>query len=58
MSRPGRGANAVLALLLLAYVFNFLDRQILGILAQPIKADLQLSDTQFGAIAGLAFALL
>jgi predicted MFS family arabinose efflux permease len=48
----------VLVLLLLAYIFNFLDRQILGILAQPIKADLHLSDTQFGAIGGLAFALL
>ena len=48
----------VLALLLVAYIFNFLDRQILGILAQPIKADLHLSDTQFGAIGGLAFALL
>jgi MFS family permease len=51
-------ASLVLALLLVAYVFNFLDRQILGILAQPIKADLHLSDTQFGAIGGLAFALL
>lgn len=39
-------------------MFNFLDRQILGILAPAIKADLHLSDTQFGAIAGLAFALL
>ena len=53
-----RGGRWVLALLLLAYIFNFLDRQILGILAQPIKADLNLSDTQFGAIGGLAFALL
>jgi predicted MFS family arabinose efflux permease len=50
--------RTVLALLLLAYIFNFLDRQILGILAQPIKADLHLTDTQFGAIGGLAFALL
>jgi MFS family permease len=48
----------VLALLLLAYILNFLDRQILGILAQPIKADLHLSDTQFGAVGGLAFAML
>lgn len=48
----------MLALLLVAYIFNFLDRQILGILAQPIKADLHLSDTEFGAIGGLAFALL
>src|SRR6185436_18715401 len=55
---PSPRANVVLALLLLAYIFNFLDRQILGILAGPIKADLQLSDAQFGAIGGLAFALL
>lgn len=51
-------ANIVLFLLLLAYIFNFLDRTILSILATPIKADLNLSDTQFGAISGLAFALL
>ncbi|RST32063.1 MFS transporter [Sphingomonas ginkgonis] len=48
----------MLSLLLLAYIFNFLDRQILGILAGPIKADLHLTDAQFGAIGGLAFALL
>jgi MFS family permease len=54
---PAR-ARAVLFVLLLAYIFNFLDRQILGILAQPIKADLHLTDTQFGAVGGLAFALL
>jgi len=48
----------LLSLLLLAYIFNFLDRQILGILAGPIIADLHLTDVQFGAIAGLAFALL
>jgi len=51
-------ARIVRALLLLAYIFNFLDRQILGILAPAIKADLHLSDTEFGAIGGLAFALL
>jgi len=48
----------LLGFLLLAYILNFLDRQMLGILAQPIKADLNLSDAQFGAIGGLAFALL
>jgi len=57
-AEPSSRANVVLTLLLLAYIFNFLDRQILGILAGPIKADLQLSDAQFGAIGGLAFALL
>jgi MFS family permease len=53
-----RNRTVVLALLLLAYIFNFLDRQILGILAQPIKQDLHLTDTEFGAIGGLAFAIL
>lgn len=53
-----RPAGLVLALLLLVYILNFLDRQILGILAPPIKAELHLTDTQFGAIGGLAFALL
>jgi predicted MFS family arabinose efflux permease len=48
----------VLALLLLAYIFNFLDRQILGILGPSIQADLHLSNSQFGAIGGTAFALL
>jgi MFS family permease len=53
-----RSPNLVLVFLLLAYILNFLDRQLLSILAGPIKADLGLSDTQFGAIAGLAFALM
>jgi MFS family permease len=56
--QPTQSASLVLALLLLAYIFNFLDRQILGILAGPIIADLKLTDAQFGAIGGLAFALL
>jgi MFS family permease len=58
MNNGRRSSSLVLALLLFAYILNFLDRQILGILAQPIKADLNLSDTEFGAIGGLAFALL
>jgi sugar phosphate permease len=48
----------VLAMLILVYTFNFLDRQILGILAIPIKAELNLTDTQLGLMGGLAFALL
>ena len=51
-------ARFVLALLLLAYIFNFLDRQILGILTEPIKADLHLSDSDWGLIGGPAFAVL
>ena len=57
-SRPTRNASLVLALLLLAYIFNFLDRTILNILAGSIIADLKLTDTEFGAITGLAFAIL
>jgi len=57
-ARPPRSGAIILTLLLLAYIFNFLDRQILGILAQPIKASLQLTDAQFGALGGTAFALL
>jgi predicted MFS family arabinose efflux permease len=53
-----RSPNVVLAMLLLVYTFNFLDRQILGILVQPIKADLHLTDTQMGLLGGTAFAIL
>jgi len=52
-----KGGGKVLAVLLLAYIFNFIDRQIIGILAVPIKSDLQLSDSQLGLMGGLAFAL-
>jgi MFS family permease len=53
-----RSSSVVLALLLLAYILNFLDRQILGILAPPIIADLELSDTEFGVLSGPPFAIL
>jgi predicted MFS family arabinose efflux permease len=43
--------------LLVVYILNFLDRQIVTILAEPIKRDLGLSDTQLGLLTGLAFAL-
>lgn len=52
------GGGRVLAILLLAYIFNFLDRQILSILQIPIKAELGLSDSQIGLMGGIAFALL
>lgn len=47
----------ILAMLFIAYVFNFLDRQLLGIVAVPLKAELHLSDSQLGLMGGLAFAL-
>ncbi|MEZ5559592.1 MAG: MFS transporter [Pseudomonadales bacterium] len=46
-----------LGLLFLVYVFNFIDRSILGILNQAIKDDLGLSDTQMGFLGGVAFAI-
>jgi predicted MFS family arabinose efflux permease len=51
------GQIRALLLLVIVYAFNFIDRQIVGILAVPIKADLALSDSQLGLLGGLAFAL-
>ena len=48
----------VVALLTLAYVFNFIDRQIVGIASPALKADLGLSDGELGLLKGFAFALL
>jgi MFS transporter, Spinster family, sphingosine-1-phosphate transporter len=52
-----RGVRTTLWILLIVYIFNFLDRQIVNILAEPIAKDLDLSDTQIGLMTGLAFAL-
>ena len=46
----------VLAILILVYMLNFLDRQIIGILAAPLKAEFGMSDTEFGLLGGIAFA--
>ncbi|MEM1246976.1 MAG: MFS transporter [Acidobacteriota bacterium] len=55
---PGKGyANYVLAVLVIVYVFNFIDRQILSILAEDVKADLGLDDAQIGFLYGTAFAV-
>src|SRR3954470_18163041 len=55
-SEAGPGSR-VLLILLLAYVFNFIDRQIIGVLAVPIKKELALTDGQLGLMGGIAFAL-
>ena len=49
--------NVVLVFLLLAYILNFLDRQILGILLEPIKAEFKFTDSELGVLTG-AFALV
>ena len=51
------GAQRALVLLTLVYGLNFLDRQMLSILAGPIQAELHLDDAQMGQLGGLAFAL-
>jgi predicted MFS family arabinose efflux permease len=52
-----RYSNYVLGVLFLAYVFNFIDRQIPAILLVPIQEDLGVSDAQMGLLTGTAFAL-
>lgn len=52
-----RYSNYVLGVLFLVYVMNFVDRQILSILVEPIKASLGASDTQMGFLTGFAFAI-
>jgi len=47
----------VVALLAAVYTFNFMDRQILATLTEPIRKDLGFSDTQMGLLGGLSFAL-
>ena len=53
----GAYAKYVLALLVLVYMVNFIDRQILSILAEDIKRDLHLSDAELGFLYGTAFAV-
>jgi MFS family permease len=58
--QPGLFSEATrryaLGVLIVVYTFNFIDRQILSILMEPIKQDLGLSDTQLGLLSGFAFA--
>ncbi|MEZ5504175.1 MAG: MFS transporter [Halioglobus sp.] len=53
-----RAAGYGLFILTLVYAFNFIDRQILVILQEPIKLELGLSDAQLGLLSGFSFALV
>ena len=56
LAPPSKGYGAwVLAMLFIVYAFNFLDRQIISILAIPIQQELDLSDRQLGLLGGIAF---
>ena len=48
----------VLVMLTIVYAFNFIDRQILVILQEPIKAEMGLRDAQLGLLSGFTFALI
>ena len=50
-------AWSTVAILMLAYVLSFIDRQILNLLVGPIRRDLVISDTQMSLLMGLSFAL-
>ena len=50
-------AWATVAILMVAYVLSFIDRQILNLLVGPIRRDLMISDTQMSLLMGLSFAL-
>lgn len=54
---PAAEGNRVLAVLWLVYVFNFVDRNILSILLEPVKQELGVSDTAMGFLTGFAFAV-
>lgn len=56
-SRVQRYSWYALAVLLIVYIINFIDRQILAILAQDVKVDLRLDDAQLGFLYGTAFAV-
>ena len=53
----GTYTNFVLFMLILVTILNFIDRQILSILLEPIKAEFQLTDTQLGFLTGFSFAV-
>ena len=53
----GRYSKYVLVILVIVYIFNFIDRQILSILAEDIKADLGITDSDIGFLYGTAFAI-
>jgi len=57
-SPPSHAARYALAILTIIYTLNFLDRQVITILIDPIKRDYHLSDTEIGFITGLGFILM
>ena len=57
LSKTPTYRSYALALFLLVYIINFVDRQIFSILIEPIRLEIHLSDTQLGLLGGIAFAI-
>ena len=51
-------ANYVLGVLFVVIMLNFLDRQVISIVAEPIKQEMDLSDKQIGLMTGLSLSLI
>jgi len=56
-NRPSWYSHYVLFVLVIVYIFNFIDRNILSILSQDIQADLGVSDAEMGFLYGTVFAV-
>lgn len=54
---PEREARRAVLVLMVAYIFSYIDRQILAMLVSPIKADLAVTDFELSLLNGLAFAV-
>lgn len=54
---PPLVAWGIVAALFVAYLFSFIDRMLIGLLVEPIKADLSITDTEISLLQGLAFAI-
>lgn len=55
-SRTRTAATVFVVMMFIGYALNFMDRQIVSVLVEPIKAELQISDGEIGLLTGLSFA--
>ena len=55
---PATRAWSTVGLFCIAAILSYTDRQILGLLVDPIRADLEISDTDVGVLQGVAFAII
>src|SRR5262249_14629170 len=58
MDAARRHRNYALAILMIVYACNFIDRRIMGVLSTPLKQHFNFSDTELGILTGFAFAIV